>query len=362
MDELRTIAVTKVSGNRYCLSMNWTGKRYRFYNAKAIGIENAPNQELPKARLAAFNLLKRQYLEAIKRGWTPNEDWSKLLVEKTQPTSLLRIALKEKLRAGYSYHYERKLTWLVDNLEKYIKRQPITAKLVAEYLNDPKRSPAMRNNLRRHFIALEPELRKYGYEGSIATLVKRSRVVEQLHKPVRDLNRLLSEVKLFDYNLYICCLMAYGCLLRPHREIRLLTWGDFSDSLDLVALSGSRTKGKRNRVIPVNDVIRQELSALRGDEWTPTHNIFSKNEKPFALGYFSVLWTRFKAVSEVLEPDQTLYSLRHTGAIRVYDKTGSLTKLQQVMGHSSLQVSLTYLRGLEVRQIEQKNMPDFRKF
>ena len=37
-------------------------------------------------------------------------------------------------------------------------------------------------------------------------------------------------------------------------------------------------------------------------------------------------------------------------------KTGSLTKLQQVMGHSSLQVSLTYLRGLEVKQLDAEDM------
>ena len=36
---------------------------------------------------------------------------------------------------------------------------------------------------------------------------------------------------------------------------------------------------------------------------------------------------------------------------------GSLTKLQQVMGHSSLQVSLTYLRGLEVKQLDAEDMP-----
>ena len=46
-----------------------------------------------------------------------------------------------------------------------------------------------------------------------------------------------------------------------------------------------------------------------------------------------------------------------TGAIQVYEKTGSLTKLQQVMGHSSLQVSLTYLRGLEVKQLDAEDMP-----
>jgi len=46
------------------------------------------------------------------------------------------------------------------------------------------------------------------------------------------------------------------------------------------------------------------------------------------------------------------------GAIcQFYEKTGSLTKLQQVMGHSSLQVSLTYLRGLEVKQLDAEDMP-----
>jgi hypothetical protein len=31
--------------------------------------------------------------------------------------------------------------------------------------------------------------------------------------------------------------------------------------------------------------------------------------------------------------------------------------LQKVMGHSPLQVSLTYLRGLEVQQMELEDMP-----
>ena len=48
---------------------------------------------------------------------------------------------------------------------------------------------------------------------------------------------------------------------------------------------------------------------------------------------------------------------KNTLAIRVYEKTGSLVKLQQVLGHSSLQVSLTYLRGLEVQQMELEDLP-----
>jgi len=49
--------------------------------------------------------------------------------------------------------------------------------------------------------------------------------------------------------------------------------------------------------------------------------------------------------SNLIEQGQTLYLFRHTGAIEIYKKTGSITKLQKAMGHSSINVSLTYLRG-----------------
>jgi len=53
----------------------------------------------------------------------------------------------------------------------------------------------------------------------------------------------------------------------------------------------------------------------------------------------------------------TIYSFRHSGAIEIFKRTGSLTKLQKAMGHSSLNVSLTYLRGLEVAELTESDMP-----
>tara|TARA_B110000046_G_scaffold182841_1_gene217682 strand:- start:26 stop:283 length:258 start_codon:yes stop_codon:yes gene_type:complete len=60
---------------------------------------------------------------------------------------------------------------------------------------------------------------------------------------------------------------------------------------------------------------------------------------------------------KVLEEHQTLYSFRRAGAIDIFKRTGSLTKLQKAMGHSSLNVSLTYLRGLEVAELKVEDMP-----
>ena len=50
-------------------------------------------------------------------------------------------------------------------------------------------------------------------------------------------------------------------------------------------------------------------------------------------------------------------SFRHSGAIEIFKRTGSLHKLQRAMGHSSLNVSLTYLRGLEVAELKESDMP-----
>ena len=64
----------------------------------------------------------------------------------------------------------------------------------------------------------------------------------------------------------------------------------------------------------------------------------------------------------MIEDNQTLYSFRHTGAIEVFQRTGSLTKLQQVMGHSNMTVSLGYLRNLELPTLTMEDMPKVDEF
>ena len=73
--------------------------------------------------------------------------------------------------------------------------------------------------------------------------------------------------------------------------------------------------------------------------------------------YFKGVWSRFKKVNSSINKDITLYSFRHSGAIEIFKRTGSLTKLQKAMGHSSINVSLTYLRGLEIAELKEDDMP-----
>ena len=61
--------------------------------------------------------------------------------------------------------------------------------------------------------------------------------------------------------------------------------------------------------------------------------------------------------SNLIEQGQTIYLFRHSGAIEIHKRTGSITKLQKAMGHSSVNVSLTYLRGLEIPELTEEDMP-----
>jgi integrase len=112
--------------------------------------------------------------------------------------------------------------------------------------------------------------------------------------------------------------MTYGYLLRPYREIRELTWGDFSEDLSYMHLSGHRNKSGRNRIVPVPSYIKEILT--KGE---PQNNVFSGRPQPLNEDYFKTLWSRFKRQSNLLEEGQTLYSFRHSGAIEIFKRTGS---------------------------------------
>jgi len=58
-----------------------------------------------------------------------------------------------------------------------------------------------------------------------------------------------------------------------------------------------------------------------------------------------------------LNKEQTLYSFRHSSAIEIFKRTGSITKLQKAMGLFTINVSLTYLRGLELTELKEEELP-----
>ena len=103
--------------------------------------------------------------------------------------------------------------------------------------------------------------------------------------------------------------------------------------------------------MPVAPQIRSLLNKREADQ-----NIFSGG-KPYNKFYFQLFWRRYAQQTNILEPNQTLYSFRHTGAINVYNRFRSVEKVRAVMGHQSINTTLRYLRGLEIETLKQEEMP-----
>ena len=325
-------------------------KRIRVFNGNKFQVELNPNSFPKEQRLVQANILAALIYSKLSTGYNP---FHKAVKNKLQGLSDMEVLIKaadKKVTQGVSKHYERQLRYTLSALSKQTSgevSERVVKKVLEHFSN-----PTSYNTMRRSLQVLFNAARELGWEKDPLKGIVARRAKAKLNKPIGDVPALLKEIRSYNENLYLCCLLTYGCLLRPHREVRELTWSDFTKDLSYIRLSGDRNKSGRNRIVPVPHYVKEVLKK------TEDHlNIFSGREKPFDPDYFKGLWSRFKKRSKLLEANQTLYSFRHTGAIDIYKRTGSIEKLKAAMGHSNIIVSLTYLRGLDVAELQEEDMP-----
>ena len=346
------LRLTEDSSERQFVQFYISNKRYRFSSGYALGSNLKPNlYEGEKRHKEALDLLAL-YKQHLDNGWLPES-----IIE---CNTVLESLKSYRPIFDLSLDYQTDLLRSRDKLISYISKQK-WKDLKIERLDKYHITKYLERTTNNHSGFNHEKARVSSILGSLlddldlpnpCRNIKPKKVKPTLHKPFKDVNTLLEDIKSFNENLFLCCLFTYGCLLRPHQEIRNLKWGDFSEDMKHISLSGKRNKSGRNRIVPLNPYILQYLN--KGED---TDNIFTGKEKPYNKDYFKTLWSRYKAQSNVLEDLQTLYSFRHSGAIEIYKRTGSLTILQQAMGHASLAVTLGYLRGLEIPSLKIEDMP-----
>jgi len=358
--------LSKLKNGKYYVFLWYKGKRYRYYNASALGESIAPNalQEPERTEVAA--LLLSSFIVSVNKGWRPENNVNRDSGNPKKLSDIADFVLERKLKLGYSKAYKQDLIRTTTLWNKYLaqkrigslKISEIEIRMVQEFVYNYAPSPESMANLKRNISSLlRDELEAQGVFLNFRR-IKLPRVSQELHKPINDVEGVLNDIAVFNDNLYICCLLTFALLLRPHREIRCLTVGDFNSDFTLLSLNGKRVKSKKNRIVPVPYFVQKEL-LKRYSDMDKSFNLFSRRLKEYHQDYFKNRWSAYKKQTELLQQNQTLYSFRHTGAIKVFEKTGSLQKLQQVMGHSDMKVSLTYLRGLEVKQLDVEDLPNY---
>ena len=327
-------------------------KRYRLYSGKRIGYDINPNYHPLNERFAVGHLLAAKVYDYLTKGGKLEAYRSNLLLSgMLTDKECLKRALEVKYKGDYSDKYKRLLSGIYKAITDNMQGENLTSKHLNNYLGKYSTGVSF-NTIRRHLNVLINEAVKQGMSHNPMKEIKARKAKAILHKPFDDIKSVIEETKVFNHNLHLCCLITYGCLLRPHREIRELCWADFSEDLTSINLSGHRNKSGRNRIVPVPKYIRDYL--VKGE---PLNNIFTGRPKAFNEDYFKTLWSRYKKQSKLIDNRHTLYSFRHSGAIDIFKRTGSLAKLQKAMGHSSMNVSLTYLRGLEIGDLKEEDMP-----
>jgi len=339
------------SESKEFVNLYYNNSRFRYWNGKVIGLnlKSSDNAELLKS---AFEL-------KLLEGWRPKK--KKKVVKESKSTSLItqiESELNKILIGNYSFHHKRDCKWVFSEFSKYLsslgKQGLVLEELDSEILFDFISQSKWSNRTQKNVLTTLKCISKQPLKERL-NRVKIRRAKSTLHKPIKEVESLLKDLKRHNHNLYLCCLITYGCLLRPHQEIRLLKWSDIDLNKGFISLSGDRNKSGRNRIVPIPEYVKEELVRLNSDS---SVYLFSKKGEAYSKDYFSILWKRYKEQSAMDLSGITLYSFRHTGAIKVFEKTGSLLKLQQVMGHSDMKVSLTYLRGLEVKQLDVEDLPE----
>ena len=340
------------NNSRVFISFYINNKRYRLYNGKRIGSITNPNSFPKSDRLKIGNILAAEaYKYIIEGGSFQSYRKNDLISGSVSDREIINLSYKQKKDEAHSGKYLKMLDYSFATIERAFIGDSLSSELLIKELNKFTHNTTF-NTVRRHMNVILNKAVELGLESNPLRLVRSKRTKAKLHKPFTNLREVMEEIKAYNHNLYLCCLMTYGCLLRPHREIRELTWGDFSDDLSQINLSGERNKSGKNRIVPVPYYVQEELFKKN-----KAFNVFTGATQAYSEDYFKGLWAKFKKCSKTLEPEQTLYSFRHTGAIEIFKRTGSIHKLQRAMGHSSLNVSLTYLRGLEVAELKEEDMP-----
>ena len=361
------IVLPKKAEDRAYVTFYYNGKRLREYNGNRLNLNINPNQFSGVAdRSRLLNKLAFEFSKALTQGWNP----FKKEVQKPKLKVALQTIIEEKVNSNLSAFYKRNLIAVHRMFTDYLTADELNGTpdelqlyRIEEFLNQFQTSERNYINRRRCLSLFFNEMIRKEYTTSnIVNKTKTVKANASLHIPYSDerLKQILAYLKMHHPNLHLCCLLTYGCLLRPHHEIRLLKMKHIVRDFTQIQLSGNENKSKRIRTVYIPDYVQNELKERLYNITDQEANIFTLTHVAYNVGYFNVMWGKAKPAmieAKLLEPDQTIYSFRHTAAVNVYRKSKDLHLLQQLLQHSNMIVTLNYLRGLG--EVNDERLKDF---
>jgi len=339
--------------------------RFKEYNGNILKLNLHPNKASSLSeRKGLLIVLENEVTKAIieqryRQGNTVKKKLNKISIEEAL-TEALRYKEESTISPLYKRNLKRVFTSFIDFIKdkKYQDFKDLSPKDIQDFLNTFISSNTYYMDKRRDLGVLISKANSI-YNLNIDAIKKTERrkpksILHQVYDE-KQIKLVLDYLKSSHENLYLCCLISYGCFLRPHIEVRKLKGKHFKNEFHEIHLSGDENKSGRVRVTPIPKYVREAIQE-RVCNLLPNQNLFTGTSEYFNDDYFSKAWTRqakkMKALN-ILSDNQTIYSFRHTAAVKVYKKTKDLHILQQLLGHSDMIVTLKYLRGLGVHNMDE---------
>ncbi|WP_026896755.1 tyrosine-type recombinase/integrase [Daejeonella oryzae] len=342
---------------RSYITFYFNGKRVREFNGHRLNLNINPNHTksiqdrdrlLEELRFKLKNALKNNSYPAVKPDTvTPLASTLTVLMDvlNRKLDSDLSDSYKTDLRSIYNHFME-----FLTDAEKIGSITEITLPRIELFLTRYNSSGTYYMNKRRTLGVLFNSVGKT-IQKTIEVVRETSvrRTTSKLHRIYEreQLLKILDYLKTHHFNLYLCCLISYGCFLRPHQEVRLLKGVHFKNDFREIHLSGSENKGRKVRVVYVPDYVRSVLQLIPG--LLHDTNLFTLSTDYYNPSYFNTAWSRaWKNMYKqgLVQKNHTIYSFRHTAAVDVFRRTKDIYLLQKLLGHSTIVVTLRYLRGL----------------
>lgn len=338
------------SGRLYVYYTNIISKeKFRLYSGKQFGMGGT--RGLTKVELDVyFRSLCATVTIKLSEGWQPE-----MKTQSVRPQSSRTLKLKECAELlinhidGSAYSRKHKI-----NLKLYLKQlveqfglynvSDINGKDMLSYLT--KRYPnnnTTYNTAKRYYKCIFNIMTELGYTSSNPVSgIKNKRAVASINRAFEpdELTALLAYLKEHDRVLYRVSILMYTTFLRPHKEIRLLRARYFDLKSGLLILPSRYTKNGKQVTIPLQTLVKDELSFIA--DMQPDDFVFGVVNPD----YFSTRWGKKIRGVYPLKENQTLYSIRHTAAVDMYKRTKDVALIQNLMRHSSMEVTLGYLRSL----------------
>jgi len=335
-----------------------------------------------KARYAHGETLISEYTAKLKSGWNPFSEESEKAIYDDNLQYATAIRVFKTARSGnktfnyYSNLFLPEVKGMADKTYKnYVSKFRIfDAWLIKNGMEGNDISAITEDVMRQFFLFLiNDEMlaritvvkyrhmldrmfnfcvkNKYIRVSPMHDLPDTTRENDQAPRPIHegDINRLVSEIRDNDRQLWLTVQLEYYCFLRPGLEIRLARVGWFDLARGVINIPKDVVKTDSNKVVIIPNQFREYLlKEWKLQNFPSNYYLIGQNGMPGPAHLGSNnLRNRFNVIRDRLQlPNHyKLYSWKHTGNAKAADAGIPAYHRQMQNGHSSMRSLEEYLKN-----------------